>query len=86
MRGAAIVMTAMAIGRTLVARVGLAFIRTKLARCFCFAGTSVMPAFHVLHLELNLRTNLISGTSCKSTAISFVTYNSGPPLAIYPSD
>ena len=53
MRGAAVVVTAMAIGRTLVARVGLAFIRTILTPCFCLAGTLIVPAFHAFHLELN---------------------------------
>jgi len=51
MRGAAIVVTAMAIGRALIAFVGFALVRTKLAPCFGFAGTSVMPAFHVLYLS-----------------------------------
>jgi len=52
MGSAAIVVAAMAIGRTFVASVGFAFIRTMLAPCFCFAGTSGVPAFHDLHLEL----------------------------------
>jgi uncharacterized protein (TIGR02284 family) len=47
MRGAAIVVTAVAIGRAFVAFVGFALVRTKLAPCVCFAGTCVMPAFHV---------------------------------------
>jgi hypothetical protein len=55
MRCAAIVVTAMTIGRPFVARVGLAFIRTILAPCFCFAGTSVVPAFHNFHLEAQCR-------------------------------
>src|SRR5579871_4932714 len=54
MRGvgcATIVVTAVAIGGAFVAFVGFAFIGTELAPCFGFAGTSVMPAFHRLHLE-----------------------------------
>ena len=48
MRCAAIVVTAMAISRAFVARVGLTLVRTKLVPGFCFAGTSVVPAFHSL--------------------------------------
>lgn len=48
-----------------------------------------MPAFHDLHLELNLQTNERDQRNklqihCHS-AIASVTYNSGPPLAIIPS-
>src|ERR1700757_999471 len=84
MRGAAIVVTAVAIGRALVAFVGLTLIGTKLAPCFGFAGTSVMPAFHVFHLSprTQLQTGMVSG-KCKSTAIPLfhLRHNSGPPLA-----
>ena len=45
----------MAIGRALVAHVGLALVRTKLVARFCFAGTSVVPAFHNFHLEAQCR-------------------------------
>jgi hypothetical protein len=54
-RGAAIVVTAMAIRRALIAHVGLALVRTKLLARFCFAGTSVVPAFHNFHLEAQCR-------------------------------
>lgn len=57
MRGAAIIVAAMAIGRPFIARVGLTFVGTKLVPGFCFAGTSVMPAFHAFHLELNWQTS-----------------------------
>jgi hypothetical protein len=41
-------MTAMAIRRTFVAGVGFALIRTILLRCFCFAGATLVSAFHAL--------------------------------------
>ena len=63
-RGAAIVVTAMAIGRALVTRVGLAFIRTILAPCVRFAGTSDVRAFHAFHLEQSqLGADIVSGQS-----------------------
>ena len=43
----AIFVTAMTIGRALIAHVRLAFIGTILLACFYFAGTLVVVAFHI---------------------------------------
>ncbi|MGA6973213.1 MAG: hypothetical protein WBY93_16390 [Candidatus Binatus sp.] len=49
----AIFVTAVTIGRALVAHVGLAFIGTVLLACFYFAGTLVVVAFHIPGLVLD---------------------------------
>ena len=88
MRGAAVVVTAMAIGRALIARVGLAFIRTILTPCFCFAGTLIVPALHIF-----TSSSIADGRGQRNNvqiychpAIASVIYDCGPPLAINPSE
>ena len=87
MRGAAIVVTAMAIGRALVASLRFAFIRTILASWFCFTGTSAVPAFHAFHLELNCVQRLSAEEAAKSLPFRDFTFqfDSGLRRVLNPS-